>query len=95
MTPFTKVYGKDLKVGDVIAPWGGRTARITELKLYTGPHAHLWGGKAQIARLTSTAPGQFVAQSMTIDPWQAYDVRRPAPACERYSPHPLDHLEER
>lgn len=90
-----RVFGKDLRVGDLIRPWGGRTATISALRPYTGNLKHLWSDGARIADF---APGsEFGTKGMTIDPWASFEVvsRAPEVTSERYSPHPLDHLDER
>jgi hypothetical protein len=75
---FEKVRGAELKVGDRIAPWGGRTATITGLDPYRGPLAHLWDGKAQVATLCCKhAYDEFLATGMTIDPKGIYDRALP------------------
>lgn len=71
---FKKTLGKDLKVGDRIAPWGGRITTITGLTPYVGRMAYLWGGKAQIATFENKHPGdEWKGSGMTIDPNGSYD----------------------
>ena len=70
-------HGKDLKVGDVIAPWGnphdgGRTALITALDPY--PHAARVGldpDTTQIATLQATGPKPFMGSGITLCAWDS------------------------
>jgi hypothetical protein len=41
--------GKDIEVGDIITVLG-HTHRITKIRPYEGPLAHLWNGEARTAR---------------------------------------------
>ncbi len=67
MSPVVKL-GSELQVGDVFAPWFERKARIVSLTPYTGRLAHLWSGKARIARMAPHGPDGFKYHGMTIDP---------------------------
>lgn len=78
---FIKVYGKDLKVGDRIAPWGGRTTTITGLFPYVGPLEFLWAncGGARTASFNNMHPkDEWQGSGMTIEPWGTYDLVPPA-----------------
>ena len=61
--------GKELKVGDTIEVWWGRD-RITALRPYNGPLAHLWAdqGGARLADFALNKTG------MTIEPHMRFDV---------------------
>lgn len=73
--PTEKVFGRDLKVGDRIAPWGGRTATITDLTPYVGALAYLWKdqGGARMACFTCRAGDEWTGPGMTIEPQGTYD----------------------
>lgn len=66
----TKVKrGRELKVGDRLAPWGGRAATIVSLTPYVGPLAYLWPGGARVARLAKRHPAdEWNGTSITVDP---------------------------
>lgn len=68
-----KVRGSALRVGDVLAPWGERTATITALRPYRGPLASIFSAGAQLADLR---PGDFGATGITIENDCWYDVVR-------------------
>jgi hypothetical protein len=81
----TLVRGTELVIGDIIAPWGIRTARINSIKPYVGSLASIWGNKANTAELTPIelpsfhtcgATDAFKGKSITIDPDAVYDVYR-------------------
>lgn len=74
--------GRDLVVGDIIAPWFERTARINQIGPYTGSLAHLWRdqGGARIAELIPCAVDggkAFMAAGITVEPLAHYRVWRP------------------
>lgn len=76
---FEVVPATALQVGDVIAPWGteggeNRTARITDIKPYTGPLKTLWDkhGGAKLASLEPFGTRAFKARGITLDPSARY-----------------------
>lgn len=63
--PMNEKRGGEIAVGDVLV-FLGTPHRITSIEPYTGPLAHLWNGKARIARA-----GTWGA---TLDPHEMWEV---------------------
>jgi hypothetical protein len=65
---FEEVKQSELKVGDIVAPWGGRTAEIIGFNTYTGTVFHF----AREARLRPTPDNGFNYPFMLLSDYQMY-----------------------
>lgn len=66
------VRGETLKVGDRIAPWGGRPTTIVEIENHYDPYHAKYG--VRIAKLRPTQAGDWQGKSLTLHPRESYEL---------------------